>query len=354
MNKYLVTLLILFFALSGCQENENVKKKVIKPVKIMQVERSSGLLDLTFPGTVRASKRAELSFNIPGRIIVLNAKEGNEFTKGDIIAELDDSDFKNKYQSAKANLKMAELTFERYRNLIKEEAVSKASVDKAEEAYEIAEANMKVVEKALNDTQLKAFFSGKISASYVENFQNIQAKQPIVSIEDKSVLEIVINIPERGLAKTNREDVVSMYASFEVIPGKKFALNIKEISQKADPATRTYAIVFTMSAPQKYNILAGMTANVDVQVNTRKDTTTEMTLVPVTAVMGDKENNSYVWIYSGENNTVSRRKVIIGKMTGVNIHIVSGLNLGETIVTAGVNYLVEGMKVKPLSGKIGE
>ena len=354
MKKYLVSFLIIIFSLIGCKQEETAKNEVIKPVKTMQVESTTQLLNLKLPGTVRASKRAELSFNVPGRIVILNAKEGARINEGDIIAELDDRDYKNNYQSAKANLKEARLTFKRYRNLIKEKAVSKASLDKVEKAYDIADANMKVAEKALNDTKLKAYFSGTIAARYIENFQNIQAKQAIVSIEDKSALEIVVHVPEKGLVKKSREDVLSIYASFDAIPNKKFALDVKEISTKADPATRTYAVVFTMPAHKKYNILSGMTADVDIQVSTGEKTATEMILVPVTAVMGDKENNSYVWMYSAETGTVSRRKVVIGKMTGMNIHIVSGLRYGETIVTAGVNYLVDGMKVRPLTGKIGE
>ncbi len=369
MNKYFVSILAIIFSLTaftvliGCKQEEVVKSdknETIRPVKTMQVKSSTGVINRKFPGTVRASKRAELSFDIPGRIIVLNAKEGKKINKGDIIAQLDDRDFKHNYQSARANLKEAKLTFQRYRNLIKEKAVSKASLDRAEKAYDMAEANMKVAKKAFNDTKLKAYFSGTISTRHVENFQNIQAKQPIVSIEDRSTLEILVNVPEKELLKTDRDDLLSIHASFAVIPDKKFALDFKEISEKADPATRTYTVVFTMPAPGKYNILSGMTANVDIQVNTSKNTEKQTTpapratIVPAAAVMGDKENNSCVWIYSAETGTVLRRKVIMGQMTGVNIYILSGLEPGETIVTAGVNYLVEGMKVRPLTGKIGE
>lgn len=359
MNKLLLLIVIISLTLIGCKQEETVYKEVIKPVKTIQVKRTSGILKLKHPGTVRASKRAELSFDVPGRIVMLNAKEGARIKKGDIIAELDNSDYKNNYQSAKANLKEAKLSLDRYQKLFKQKAIAKASLDKVEKAYDIAEANMKVAEKALNDTKLKAYFSGSISARYVENYQNIQAKQSIISIEDKSTLEIVIHVSEEILAKTNKEDMLSkyalsMYASFDTIPNKKFDLKIKEISTKVDPATRTYALVLTMSATKKYNILSGMTATVTTEISAGKKAGIGMILVPVTSIMGDKKNNSYSWIYSEETSTVMKRKVVIGEMSGSHVYILSGINIGDTIVTAGINYLVDGMKVRLLTGKIGE
>lgn len=354
MNKLFVAVLIVLLALVGCKQEETVRKEVIKPVKTIQVESTNGMLHFRYPGIVRASKRAELSFDVPGRIIMLNAKEGASIKKGDILAKLDNSDYENNYQSAKANLKEAELSYGRYQNLFKQKAIAKANLDKVEKTYDIAEANMRVAEKALNDTKLKAYFSGTIVVRHVENYQNIKAKQSIVSIEDKSALEIVVHVPEKALATANRENIVSMYASFDAISDEKFALNIKEISTKADPATRTYAVVLTMPDTPKYNILSGMTANVEVEANSGEKMSTPMTLVPITAIFGDKENNSYVWLYLAETGTVVKRQVYIGEMTGSDINIISGLKSGETIVTAGVNYLVDGMKVRLLTGKIGE
>ena len=129
MIKYCIITLLLIPALFACSQEELIEKIVIKPVKTQQVEKSSTVLELNFPGTVRASKRAELSFDVPGRIVSLNAIEGSTVTKGDVIATLDDRDFKNNYESAQASLKEAKLTYNRYRTLIKEKAVSQASLD---------------------------------------------------------------------------------------------------------------------------------------------------------------------------------------------------------------------------------
>ncbi len=344
----------LVLLILGCSETAEVTKTVIKPVKIIKVQRSSDIVNLTSPGTVRASKRAEISFDVPGRIIMIDAIEGATINKGDIIAKLDDSDYQNNHQSAKASLKEAKATFERYQDLIKNKSITKANLDTAEKFYNIASANMKVAQKALNDTKLKAYFSGTIASRHVENFQNIQAKQPIVSIEDKSALEVVVNVSEVSLASTNQEDIVSIHASFSAIPGKEFPLEIKEISEKIDPATRSYAIVLSMAPTKGYNLLSGMTASVRMRAHSGGKDSQEQVRIPTSAIMGDKDNNTYAWIYSSETGSVSKRRITIGEMSGESIHVLSGLEFGESIVTAGVNYLVQGMQVKPLTGKVGE
>jgi RND family efflux transporter MFP subunit len=211
---------------------------------------------------------------------------------------------------------------------------------------------MKIAQKALDNTELRAYFSGTISVRYVENFKNIQAKEPIVSMEDRSILEIVVNVPEKIIATFHEEDIVSLKASFETILNEKFPLVVKEISTKADNATRTYAVVLVMQPPSKYNILSGMTA--DVEVILAKNTQIDKILIPSTAVLGDKENKSFVWIYAKNSSSVLKREVSIGEMSGVAIEIQSGLQAGEIIVSAGVNYLFDGMVVRPLAGKLGE
>ena len=354
MKKFWLVGIVIVLVFSGCEEKESIRKNVIKPVKIVKVESIQSILNIKAPGTVRASKRAELSFDIPGKIIVINAKEGARVKKGDVIAQLDKSDYENNYLSAKANLKEAKLTLGRYQKLFDQKAIAKANLDAAQKGFDIATANMKVTKKALDDTKLRAYFSGTISARYVENFKNIQAKEPIVSIEDKSILEVVVNVPENIIATSDEENIISMHASFDTIPNKKFPLKIKEISTKADPATRTYKVVLVMQAPKAYNILSGMTADVETKISTVKGDVIDKILVPTTAVVGDKDNNSFVWIYSYETSKVTRREVVIGQMSGRNIEIKSGLKSGETIVSAGVNYVVNGMKVRPLTGKIGE
>jgi multidrug efflux pump subunit AcrA (membrane-fusion protein) len=92
----------------------------------------------------------------------------------------------------------------------------------------------------------------------------------------------------------------------------------------------------------------------DVEVILAKNTQIDKILIPSTAVLGDKENKSFVWIYAKNSSSVLKREVSIGEMSGVAIEIQSGLQAGEIIVSAGVNYLFDGMVVRPLAGKLGE
>ncbi len=338
--------------LSGCTEDIKKQERVIRPVKTLHVKSELNTFRFETPGTIRASKRAQLSFNVSGTIVALNAKEGNEVKKGDLIARIDRKDFENNYLVAQANLKQAQLVFDRYQSLFKQNAIAKARLDRAIQDFDTAKASMKIAKKALSDTELRAYFSGTISKRHVENFRNIAAKEPIVSIEDRSMLEIVVHVPQRIMVVFDKESIMSLSASLDAIGDKKFPLTLKEVSIKADSSTRTFAITLSMEPPKEYNILTGMTASVEAVLY--KNNKEDRILVPVSSVLGSLDNKTFVWIYSEKSRSVSKREVEIGEISGAKIEIKFGLEVGETIVSAGVNYLAEDMVVRPLDGKIGQ
>ncbi len=338
--------------MSGCGEDTKELEKIIRPVKILHVESKADTLSLKTPGTVRASKRAELSFSVSGTIVFLDAKEGSEIRKGDLLAKLDKRNFENSYLSTKANLRQAQLAFKRYENLFRQNAIAKARLDSARMSFDTAKASMEIAKKALDDTELRAYFSGTVTKRHVENFKNIVAKEPIVSIEDGSMIEIVVHVSQRVMATFDKESIVSLEASFDGVENKKFPLTIKEVSSKADSMTRTFAITLAMKSPKEYNILTGMTASVEIVLY--KDDMKDRILVPVGSVLGGLYDKTFVWIYSEKSKSVSKREVEIGGIIGNNIEIKSGLKIGETIINAGANYLAEDMVVRPLLGKIGQ
>jgi len=178
----------------------------------------------------------------------------------------------------------------------------------------------------------------------VENFEEVQAKQPIVSLQDISQIEILINVPETVMATIKAGEVPEVFARFDTAPGRQFPLTVKEYSTQADPQTQTYQVVLLMPQPESVSILPGMTATV---VGTQSGGKDEPIILPAIAVLEDAEGNAYVWIFNEKDETVQKRKVTVGRMTGsANINILEGISGGEKIVTAGLTKLREGMKVR--------
>jgi RND family efflux transporter MFP subunit len=358
---FMVAFLAVLVVSCGKKE-EPVPEEVVRPAKVMTVSSLDEELRRTYPGRVRATQRADLAFQVNGPLIELPAEEGQEVKKDDLVARIDPRDFEvnlrnaqGQLSKARAALELAEKDYQRVTRIKKKDpgAVSDAMVDKAREAMDGAKAQIKSlradVEAAnlqLSYTYLRAPFSGVIAKRYVENFQEVRAKQPIVSLQDISEIEILVDVPE-SLMATAWRGTGRAVAEFATTPGKEYDLTLKEYSTEADPRTQTYRLVLTMPAPEGVNILPGMTAKVSGYQVTQ-DSGSRF-VIPAIALFADEAGNSTVWVVDQENKTVHQRKVKTGELTGTeSIEIVDGLESGETIAISGVSQLREGMTIRPV------
>jgi len=207
------------------------------------------------------------------------------------------------------------------------------------------EAKLKAAGDALDDTYLKAPFAGVVGKRYVENHQEVQAKQPIVFLQDISRIEVLVDVPE-NLANRVREgfgpDVVARFAG---MPDQSFPLTLKAFSTEADPQTLTYQAVLVMDRPQDIHILPGMTATVEGSQDFSRENHFRI-IIPAVAVTRDSGKTPFVWILDEADMIVKKTKIRMGELTGSgNIEILDGLKRGEKVVTAGVTKLRAGMKV---------
>lgn len=284
-------------------------------------------------------------------------------------------------KAARARALNAEQQYSRYKDLFVQRQVSKADFDRYKSDRDVAnaqlntarqnldagrkgarqedvdammskikglEAQRKGTRDALADTRLKAPFLGYIATKYVDNYQEIRAKQAIVSLQDVSSVEVQINVPESIVAQGKRRAVTTASAEFASAPGKQFALSVKEFATAADPQTQTYRVTLIMPQPEEVLILPGMTANVLITRSAASDRGGTIT-IPTVALFADDSGISHVWVYDPDQQTLHRRKVVTGDLSGTDrIRISDGLQPGETIAIAGVSRLREGMRVRPL------
>ena len=349
----------LAFSISGCgkKKEEVVKKEVVRPIKIMTVSMAGAEeVKREFPGKVRADQVVDLAFQVAGPLISLPVKEGQQVKKGEILARIKPRDFETEIAKAKAKALEAEQQFLRYKDLYAKNQVSKADFDKYKSQSDISKANQKEAEDALDDTFLRASFTGVVAKKYVDNFQDVQAKEPIVSLQDISRVEVLVNVPENMISQVEKgkgKNTALAYATFVTAPGQQFPLTLKEYATEADPQTQTFHVTLLMDQPAGINILPGMTATVVGRQSPEKSSQGEIT-VPAIAVLSDYDGDPSVWVFKTESQTVHQRKVKTGELSGADsIKIVAGLEVGEQIAVTAVNSLQEGMKVRSLSDMRG-
>ena len=225
----------------------------------------------------------------------------------------------------------------------------KEDIEAKEAEIKSLQASVDAAKLQLSYTYLKAPFSGVISRRYVDNFQEIRAKQSIVSLDDITSVEILMDVPEIVMATIKNEKAVDAVAEFASAPGKKYPITLKEFSTRADPKTQTYQIVMQLPQPDGVNILPGMTATVSGNPNTAKKGE-ESFFIPAIALVSDASGSANVWIVDKEGMTVQRRPVKAGELSGTDsIEILEGIKSGEIVAVSGVSRLREGMQVSDLS-----
>ncbi len=346
VNLFLVVFALLLFV--GCKKKEEtVKVEPIKPVKFTTVQTGQESVSVSIPGRVRAARRSELSFKVSGPLEKLPIEEGQLVKKGDLIAKILPRDFQTALNEAKAQALEAEQQYRRYKELYAKKQVSKADFDRYRAARDVARARLEDAQNALKDTSLLAPFDGVIAKRYVENFEKIQAKQPIAYLQLIDQLEILVDVPELMMAQFRAVNKVSITATFDAVADKKYPVTVKEYSTDADPATQTYQVVLLMDQPQEANILPGMTANVKASIEGGAASET-LILIPAIAILNDAEKQDYVWLLNTETMIVQKTAVEIGRMEGSkNVYVTKGLKSGDNVITAGASKLREGMKVRP-------
>lgn len=342
---------IVTLLLSACNK-QDVKPTapIIRPVKIFTVQMSEAGAVRHFPGRVEASQQADLAFRVSGTLTDIAVKEGDIVDKNQVLAKIDDTDFKISVQDKQASYDKTRRNFERAKELIVSGYISKMDYDRMESEAKKDKAALTNAKQQLDYTQLRAPFSGQIARRFVDNFEEVAAKQVIFALQGVNSLDVVINIPEsivRSLRASEVEDRkrdIAVYAEFEGQKSHHFPLQTKEIATKADPDTQTFQVRFTMPSPKAFTVLPGMTVNVVIDFS--KFTQAKPVFwLPASAVVADPVLGSRVWVLDPDTMTVSAQPVTIGRMRHNEIQVTKGLVGNEEVVAVGATYLAKGMKV---------
>ena len=289
----------------------------------------------------------------------------------------------SKVRSAEASLANARAEYGRATQLLRSRTISRVEFERAETTYRVAQENFEAARQTLDqsatgreedilareaevrglegraveanlqlaDSTLRAPYDGVIAQRFVEQGQNVRAKQPVVKFQDIAEIDIAADIPESVMAEIRSADIVGLVAEFSAAPGRRFPVHIKEVAQRADPVTQTFSIRVAMLVPEGVNLLPGMTATVAMTYR-RATILGRRILVPISAIFEAVPGQQVVWVI-GQDQTVTRHPVKTGEATGGRIEIVEGLQPGDRIAVAGVTFLREGMKVRDLGDALG-
>jgi multidrug efflux system membrane fusion protein len=353
----LLSLLVLSLLLAACQapaapSASSAKTEIVRPVKVAVVGAGIAGRALTYSGVVRPRIESALGFRVPGKIVERSVNVGDRVEVGQVIARLDDTDLKLAENAAKAAVAgartrrdVASDNVDRARALLPKAIIAQATydtrrneLDAAAAALDSTEAQLRQASNAVEYATLKADSPGIVTAVTAEPGQVVSAGQSIVMLAHAGEMEIEVAVPEQDAAdlESGQPAKVTLWAG----PRSSLEGRIREIAGQADAASRTYSIRIAVSAPPR-TMRLGMTASVAMRVGDQA----APVVVPLTAVT-ESDGRPVVFVADPTTKAVRKTPVVVGAVVEDGVRIAEGLHVGELVVTAGVQFLRDGMRVR--------
>jgi RND family efflux transporter MFP subunit len=341
----------LAFALTACKEEPRAEPG-IRPVKAVVIQQDSGARTKSFSGDIRARTVSTLGFRISGKIVERLVDLGDQVSVGQVIARLDDTDLILSENSARAAVQSADTRLAVARDaLARAQALQpkgytpnavvdqrRLEVDAAEAAREAAKAQARQAANATTYAVLKADESGIVTQVRAEAGQVVAAGAPVVLVAASGDMEIALSVPEQDVSQLSMGQTaqLSLWADKDV----KARGKISEIAGQADPGSRTYGVRVAIADPPPAMRL-GMTATVDLKLGSQAPYM-PVPLPALTEIQGRKA----VFVVNRATSTVAPRFVETRGATAGALKVVSGIQPGDIVVTGGVQFLADGMRVR--------
>jgi RND family efflux transporter MFP subunit len=345
--------LAVLVALAGCQRSQEVAAPEIRPVRAINIEQrvAGDLIALT--GTVQAETEINLSFRVDGRMVERAVNVGDDVRRGQVIAQLDPENEQSSAQAAQAQLLAARArqteaqnNYERFRDLLKENAVSRAAFEQAETSLKGAQAGVESAQtqvtlsgNRLDYTRLVSDVAGVVTAVGAEPGEVVAAGRMIAQVAREGARDAVFDVPARikEAAPTNATINIALVSD----PGVTAVGSVREVSPRADPVTGTFRVRVALRNPPPAMRLGTTVAG---RIRLTAAPTIE---IPPSAVFRT-DGRSSVWVVDPASGAVATRPIEIRSSDPARVEVASGLQAGDVVVTAGVQALRPGQKVRLL------
>lgn len=320
----------------GNQDNDEQHLRFVETARPVEVADS---VRQTFSGVIEEAHQTNLAFKIAGQIKSIMVSEGQRVGKGQLMATLDDADYKLEKEAVEIQYNQLKDEVERTKRLYDQKSVSKNDYEKATAGLRQLAIQLQGYNNKLDYTKLYAPYDCYVQKVNFDPAEMVNAGTTIFELIDASRFEVVIDIP----TNTKMQDLESTkFYCKSTYSNDEVPLALKSIVPKAD-GNQLYRARFTMPVSKAGTFTAGM--NVEVILKSIKNDVNRQCTIPESAVLNDG-TDTYVWIVNADS-TLSKRNVDIDRINcDGTAFLNSGLEGDETVVKNGASTLQEGEKVK--------
>jgi len=387
--------LLALLLLAGCGPKAPVAADQPVPVRVRVPNRVRQPVSVAVSGTVEANVTAQGAFQIAGRVAKVFVEEGQAVSKGQVLAELDSTDYRNAYDAAQGQADAAQAVNDKAQQGPRSQELEQARIDyeqwqdqykrmkylydhkslpandfkKIEAGYQAAQqrydmarqgtrvedkeaatgqsraaaAQLHEAQKRLGDTRLRAPIAGFVGMRRIDVGDTVGAGIPVISVLDLNPIKVRVAIPEDEIGKVREGERATV--TIPSLDGKQFEGKVETVGVAADPASRTYAVKIAVANPA-HVLRAGMVSEARIFSPVMVNAIT----VPGNAIVHDPKGVTQVYVYSPSQQRIYARRVDVGGLIGSEVEILSGLTGDEQVVVAGQQNVREGSPARIVGG----
>ncbi|WPU96144.1 efflux RND transporter periplasmic adaptor subunit [Mucilaginibacter sabulilitoris] len=303
-------------------------------VKTEEVKPKPINAEVAVSGNIEGYTTVNLGFMVAGKINYELAREGENISKGQLIASLEPTNYAIAKELADVQLGSTTDEFNRLKILHAGKSLSEADFSKISFSLQQARLQQQLQQKNLSDTRLYSPISGVLLKKQAEEGEIVSVGMPLFVVSDIRKVKVQAYVPEAELHEVKLGQMANVYVA---ALGKTFAGKVTEVGSAADATSRAFGIKIEVENPGLL-IRPGMIADARIAGSNKK----QAILLPAECIQQDMANQSYVFVVDRAQNKAFKRRVSLGSMFENRIEIVSGLIGTETIVINGQKKLSDG------------
>ncbi|NUM30990.1 MAG: efflux RND transporter periplasmic adaptor subunit [Bacteroidetes bacterium] len=313
----------------GFHQENSVTVYIVKPQQLSN--------NVSATGTLIANEEAILTPEISGKVVFLNMKEGKKVSKGELLVKINDTEYRAQLSKIELQIKINEEKLNRQKQLLSIKGISQEDFDITLNMYNSSKADLEFINAQIAKTEIRAPFSGIIGLRYISEGSYVSPTSRIASIQQLNPIKIDFSIPEKYVEIVKVGDIIQFNVEGSNI---KHNARVYAIEPKVDLNTRTLQL--RAIAENNNNLLPGSFAKIDLPLAKIENAL----MIPTEAIIPVLKGKT---VFAYRNGKAEQIKVETGIRTDTKIQIVSGLQIGDSIITTGIMQLRNGSPVKVIS-----
>jgi RND family efflux transporter MFP subunit len=347
---------VIAILVAGCKPAETPHAEETRPVRTITIEKRADAGTVSLSGTVQAQTEVSLAFRIDGKLTERRFNVGDVVRAGQLVAQLDPQNEQSSLQGARAQLAAARAqlaearsNFVRMRDLVADSAVSQQAFEQAEalqktgeSQVQAAQSQVNIAESRLGYTNLISDLAGAVTATGAEPGEVVGAGRMIVQIARLGERDGVFDVPAQMKDSALANPAVTVTLTLE--PRVTTTGRVREVAPRADPVTGTFRVkVRLLDPPPAMRLGSTVTMRLKIAGDSGY-------VIPASALIRSNRQPA-VWVVDPKSGTVSSRNVDMRTFDAASVVVADGLKPGDVVVTAGVQALRQGQKVRLLETK---